>query len=41
LVFPKPINGNDDRNGFQNVLILIGFLGAIDHNNIDGTFLDI
>lgn len=29
----------DDRNSFQNLLILIGFLGAINHNDIDGTFL--
>jgi hypothetical protein len=30
-----------DRNSFQSVLILIGLLGAINHNNIDGTFLRI
>jgi hypothetical protein len=28
-------------NSFQNVLILIGFLGAIDHYDIDGTLLRI
>jgi len=39
LFSPKASDEFDDRNSFQNLLILIEFLGAINHNNIDGTFL--
>ena len=39
--FSEPGDGCDNRNSFLNVLILIEFLGAINHNDIDGAFLRI
>jgi hypothetical protein len=35
-VSPNRSDDCDNRDSFQNILILIGFLGAINHNNIDG-----